>query len=107
MWANEEAMKAVAATGISAADFKTRQEFVKSLQDGKPPFEEEELKSVVLPITMDVGGERKVVGHVLVETVEPGSAILHAVIEGKENVANLLRADLGYLSIWSRSETKT
>ena len=105
MWANEEAIAAVAASGISAADFKTRQEFVKSLQDGKAPFPEH--KQVVLPITMDVDGERKVVGHALVETVEPTSIIMHAVIDGSENVAKLLKADLGYLSIWSKDEEKS
>ncbi len=103
---NEEAISAISATGISVGDFRARQALVESLQKGESPFVESP-KPVVLPITMHVKGERKVVGHALVETVDPGSVILHAVIDGAENVANLLKADMGYLSIWGKDEKKT
>lgn len=45
----------------------------------------------VIPILMEVGGEKKTVGQALIESDSTGDIFVHAVLESDETVANMFR----------------
>lgn len=58
----------------------------------------------VLPITIEVNGEKKIVGNALIETDATGDHIMHAVIDADDEVTKLLSVGLNQISIGRRSD---
>lgn len=61
----------------------------------------------VLPVTMEINGERVKVGEAIVDSRDGGFCVVHAVIDGQHNVAQLLKTDLAQISIGNRDDFKT
>lgn len=61
----------------------------------------------VLPVTMEVDGESKVIGHALIDfNAGHGDSMIHAVIDADPRVAELLKVDMGWLSVRKKSDMK-
>lgn len=121
--------------GVSAENFQWRQEVFDSLNNGhsvRRQINEDlevattklsdmfdailnewilnRIRSVmqqkVLPVTMVINGETKKVGEALIEARTEGFCIIHAIVDGEEDVAALLGTDLNQISIGNKNDFK-
>lgn len=60
----------------------------------------------VLPITIVVNGEKRIVGEALLETDSGGDHIMHAVIDADEEVTKILNVGLNDISIGCKADYK-
>lgn len=66
----------------------------------------EKMQQKILPVTMEINGEKKKVGEAIIEARGESYCIVHAVIDGEEEVAALLKTDLNQISIGNRDDFK-
>lgn len=60
----------------------------------------------ILPVVMEINGERVKVGEAVLDARDGGYCIVHAVIDGESKVAELLKTDLGHISIGNKDDFK-
>lgn len=83
-----------------------REDFYNGLRE-KMRVKLEESGEIVLPVTMEIDGERVQIGEALIDRSGDGNyCIVHALIDGTKNVANLLKIDLGSISIGNKDDFK-
>lgn len=58
----------------------------------------------ILPVVMEINGERVKVGEAVLDARDGGYCIVHAVIDGESKVAELLKTDLGHISIGNKDD---
>lgn len=63
-------------------------------------------KSKVLPVWMEINGERTKVGDALIDPTEKGFCILHAIIDGQEHTTALLKGDEAKIFIGNNEDFK-